>query len=55
MKAKKAFHGTVVTQLVPFRAFFPAEAYHQDYATNHPADAYTQAYIVPKIWKLKLK
>jgi len=29
-----------VTQVVPLKAFYPAEAYHQDYAARHPDNPY---------------
>jgi peptide-methionine (S)-S-oxide reductase len=48
LKARKVLHGVVVTQLVQFQGFFPAEAYHQDYFLNHPADPYSLVYIAPK-------
>jgi peptide-methionine (S)-S-oxide reductase len=48
LKARKVLHGVVVTQLVPFQGFFPAEAYHQDYYLNHAADPYSLVYIAPK-------
>ncbi len=48
LKARRVLRGTVVTELVPFRAFFPAEPYHQDYYANHPSDPYSIVYIAPK-------
>jgi peptide-methionine (S)-S-oxide reductase len=48
LKARRVFHGTVVTQLEPYRGFFPAEAYHQNYYNNHPFDPYSLVYIAPK-------
>jgi peptide-methionine (S)-S-oxide reductase len=48
LKARKVLHGVVVTQLVPFQGFFPAEAYHQDYYLHHAADPYSLVYIAPK-------
>jgi peptide-methionine (S)-S-oxide reductase len=48
LKARKVLHGVVVTQLVPFQGFFPAEEYHQDYYLNHPVDPYSLVYIAPK-------
>src|SRR5580698_3131172 len=32
----KVFSQPIVTQIVPFKAFYRAEDYHQNYATNHP-------------------
>jgi len=54
LTASKAFREPIVTELVPFTAFYPAEAYHQDYYRNHRYDDYSQMYITPKIKKLKL-
>jgi peptide-methionine (S)-S-oxide reductase len=42
-----------VTQLAPLTAFYPAEAYHQDYATLNPHSAYIMAFDRPKIDNLK--
>ena len=46
--------GAIVTQLVPMAAFYPAEAYHQDYYRKHKSAMYCQMYIVPKLKKLHL-
>jgi peptide-methionine (S)-S-oxide reductase len=48
LKARRVLRGVVVTELVPFRGFFPAEPYHQDYYANHPFDPYSIVYIAPK-------
>ena len=39
----------VVTQLVPFTTFYPAEQYHQNYFDNNPFAPYCQTTIVPKL------
>jgi peptide-methionine (S)-S-oxide reductase len=39
----------IVTQLVPFTAFYPAEDYHQEYYRSHPDQAYCQAVVSPKV------
>ena len=39
----------IVTQVVPFEAFYPAEEYHHDYYRNHPYQAYCQFVIAPKL------
>lgn len=49
----KAFRGKIVTQLTPLVAFYPAEAYHQDYATLHPHSPYIATFDRPKIANLK--
>jgi peptide-methionine (S)-S-oxide reductase len=43
----------IVTKLDPLVAFYPAEAYHQDYAVLHPIDPYIAAYDLPKLDNLK--
>jgi peptide-methionine (S)-S-oxide reductase len=53
LDAAKAFPAKIVTQVVPLAAFYPAEAYHQDYATLHPDSGYIAAYDLPKIANLK--
>jgi peptide-methionine (S)-S-oxide reductase len=42
-----------VTQVVPLVAFYPAEAYHQDYLTLHPNSGYIVYNDLPKIENLK--
>jgi peptide-methionine (S)-S-oxide reductase len=48
-----AFPHPIVTQVERLRAFYPAEPYHQDYATLHPDSLYIAAYDLPKIANLK--
>ena len=43
----------VVTQVAPLQGFTVAEAYHQDYATLHPDQAYIRYNDAPKIAALK--
>ena len=43
----------IVTQVVPFKAFYPAEPYHQNYLEFHPDDAYIMHYDLPKLSALK--
>lgn len=53
LEAAKLFRGKMVTQLAPLKDFYPAEAYHQDYATLHANSAYIVAHDLPKIANLK--
>lgn len=55
LTARHAYRNPIVTELVPLKTFYPAEAYHQNYYRNHRGDAYSDTYIVPKLRKLKLK
>ena len=53
LEAARAFPGKIVTQVAPLAAFYPAEAYHQDYATLHPESPYIATFDLPKIANLK--
>ncbi|MDQ6702531.1 MAG: peptide-methionine (S)-S-oxide reductase MsrA [Pseudomonadota bacterium] len=48
-----AFPGRIVTRVERLKAFYPAEPYHQDYATLHPDSPYIAHYDLPKIANLK--
>ena len=50
---EKIYDNPIVTKIEPFKAFYPAEAYHKDYFKKHPKQAYCQAVIAPKIDKLQ--
>ena len=52
-EAAKRFSKTIVTQIVPFKNFYKAEGYHQDYFQKNPNDAYCRINIPPKLEKLK--
>ena len=43
------YHHKIVTQVVNFQAFYPAESYHQNYATRHPNDPYIMYNDAPKV------
>src|SRR5438477_2119517 len=49
----KVFSHPIVTQVVPLRAFYPAEAYHQDYATRHANEPYIVYNDAPKVVHLR--
>jgi peptide-methionine (S)-S-oxide reductase len=49
----KLFPEPIVTQIVPLQAFYPAEAYHQDYAAHHPYEPYIAINDLPKVDHLK--
>ena len=41
----------IVTEIVPFEAFYKAEEYHQNYYNKNPNQGYCQFVIVPKLEK----
>jgi peptide-methionine (S)-S-oxide reductase len=45
----KAFSGPIVTQVVPLKGFYPAEAYHQNYLERHPDYPYIVINDLPKL------
>jgi peptide-methionine (S)-S-oxide reductase len=49
----KVFSSPIVTQIAAFKAFFPAEDYHQDYALHHPDNPYIAINDLPKVANLK--
>jgi peptide-methionine (S)-S-oxide reductase len=51
--AQAQFKSPVVTEIVPLQAFYPAEAYHQDFYDKNPDYPYSQAVIAPKLEKLR--
>ena len=53
LDAAKVYPKKIVTEIVPLKAFYPAEEYHQDYLTLHPEQPYIVRYDLPKIVNLK--
>lgn len=49
----KIFKHKIVTQVVPLKAFYPAEGYHQNYATRHPDNPYIARFDLPKVAALQ--
>ncbi len=47
------FKQPIVTQLTKYDGFYPAETYHQDYATLHPENPYIFYNDLPKVANLK--
>ncbi|MDD2780454.1 peptide-methionine (S)-S-oxide reductase MsrA [Sulfuricurvum sp.] len=50
-EAQKGWDAPIVTELSPAPEFYEAEAYHQDYYTEHPTQGYCYAVIAPKVEK----
>src|SRR5947199_1254310 len=53
LNAAKVYRKPIVTKVGPLQAFYPAEAYHQDYLTLHPTQPYIAYNDIPKIENLK--
>lgn len=48
-----AFSQPIVTQVAELKSFYPAEAYHQNYAELHPNEPYIMFNDAPKVANLK--
>lgn len=46
-------HHPIVTRIESYRVFYPAEAYHQDFAAENPQHGYIRRWDVPKIEALR--
>jgi len=53
LDAAHVFKHAIVTQVVPLKGFYPAEAHHQNYATLHPDSMYIRFNDAPKVDNLK--
>jgi len=53
LEQAKVFPRRIVTQVVPLKAFYPAEPYHQDYAAHHPDNPYIVYNDAPKVAHLR--
>ncbi len=42
LTASHKYSSKIVTEVLPFTAFYPAEAYHQEYIKHHPDNPYVQ-------------
>ena len=53
LNAAKVYGKPIVTKVGPLEAFYPAEAYHQNYLTLNPTSSYIAYNDLPKIENLK--
>jgi peptide-methionine (S)-S-oxide reductase len=53
LKKASVFPERIVTEVSRFKAFYPAEAYHQDYYIHHPFSPYIVINDKPKVENLK--
>ena len=52
-RGTKKFQQPIVTEIAPFKKFYPAEDYHQQYYDHNPNAPYCQVVIAPKLEKLE--
>lgn len=53
LNAAHALPSPIVTTVEPLETFYPAEAYHQNFAARNPAQPYVAAVALPKVEKLR--
>ena len=53
LEREHVYSAPIVTQLEPLRAFYPAEAYHQDFVAHHPDYPYVVINDLPKLQALR--
>ncbi len=51
LETERIWSRPIVTEIVPFDKFWPAEDYHQNYYEKNPSKGYCAAVITPKIEK----
>jgi peptide-methionine (S)-S-oxide reductase len=52
-EAAKLWPRPIVTEIVPFTNFYPAEAYHQNFYRQNPYQPYCRVVIDPKMQKFR--
>jgi len=55
LDAARVWDAPIVTEVVPFQLFYPAEDYHQEYYQNNASQPYCRAVIAPKVAKFRQK
>ena len=53
LDASGKWENPIVTEIVPFKKFYKAEGYHQNYYRNNPNQGYCRMVIAPKLEKFE--
>jgi peptide-methionine (S)-S-oxide reductase len=53
IEAEGLYTHAVVTEVTPFKAFYPAEDYHQNYFAQNSQQPYCRAVVAPKVAKFR--
>ncbi|MEO8088337.1 MAG: peptide-methionine (S)-S-oxide reductase MsrA [Bacteroidota bacterium] len=51
----KKYSNKIVTEVISFVKFYPAEDYHQEYIHNHPGQGYVRSVSIPEFMEFKKK
>jgi len=49
----KKYRKKIVTEVIPFTRFYPAEDYHQEYVLHNPGNSYVRIVSIPEFVKFK--
>ena len=52
LNAAHVFRRPIATRVDPYKGFYAAETYHQDYLEHHPDQPYIATYDLPKVQAL---
>ena len=55
LEKKEIYDKPIVTEVLPFVVFYPAEDYHQDFEKRHPNHPYVKAVSIPRLLKFEEK
>jgi peptide-methionine (S)-S-oxide reductase len=55
LEAQRLYDRPIVTEVVPFTRFHPAEAHHNDYFNRNQRQPYCVAVVAPKVAKVRAK
>lgn len=53
LTAARVYDDPIVTEVVPFAAFYAAEAYHREYFRRNPNQPYCRVVVAPKVAKFR--
>ena len=53
LTGNRVWEDPIVTEVVPFSVFYPAEGYHQEYYQKNPNQPYCSAVVAPKVAKVR--
>ena len=54
-EVQKGYSKKVVTEIIPFEKFWPAEDYHQDFEKRNPNQSYVRRVSIPRLNRFKAK
>jgi peptide-methionine (S)-S-oxide reductase len=55
LASEELWAGPIVTEVIGFEEFYPAEGYHDDYFRRNPEQPYCQAVVSPKVAKFRAR